>query len=172
MAKRWVIQSVSCRWQATMFQVPTVEFVPIAGNSWFLRSVATHSCMISYGQWCQYPRCKTSFFRLVNVSLAGYADCNGLYTMSNLTSIWDSKRVVYERISGGLRPLDKRWDLCLAHICSTTKGLLFKRFFWILRFFSLQIYILECSLLWREFLWMEYRRLQVPRRKWPLPLSG
>lgn len=53
--------------------------------------------------------------RLLNVSLAGYADCNGLYTMSNLTSIWDSKRVVYERISGGLRPLEKRYIYWNAH---------------------------------------------------------
>jgi hypothetical protein len=29
--------------------------------------------------------------RILNVTGAGYADCNGLYTLSNLTSIWDSK---------------------------------------------------------------------------------
>ena len=40
-------------------------------------------------------------FRVLNVTGAGYADCNGLYTLSNNTSIWDSKRVVYERIAGG-----------------------------------------------------------------------
>lgn len=39
--------------------------------------------------------------RILNVTGAGYADCNGLYTLSNLTSIWDSKQVVYERIAGG-----------------------------------------------------------------------
>jgi len=39
--------------------------------------------------------------RVLNVTGAGYADCNGLYTLSNNTSIWDSKRVVYERIAGG-----------------------------------------------------------------------
>jgi len=53
--------------------------------------------------------------RLLNVSLAGYADCNGLYSMSNLTSIWDSKRVVYQRISGGIRPWDKRYIYWNAH---------------------------------------------------------
>jgi len=53
--------------------------------------------------------------RLLNVSKAGYADCDGLYTMSNLTSIWDSKRVVYERISGGLMPLEKRYIYWNAH---------------------------------------------------------
>ena len=33
---------------------------------------------------------------------AGYADCNGLYTISNETGIWDNKRIVYERVVGGL----------------------------------------------------------------------
>jgi hypothetical protein len=42
------------------------------------------------------------------VSGGGYADCNGLYTMSNFTSIWDSKHVVYERIAGGLKVEDER----------------------------------------------------------------
>ena len=39
---------------------------------------------------------------------AGYADCNGLYTISNHTAIWDNKRIVYERVVGGWRPMDKR----------------------------------------------------------------
>ena len=46
--------------------------------------------------------------RVINVTGAGYADCSGLYTISNLTSIWDSKRIVFERIAGGWRPMDKR----------------------------------------------------------------
>jgi len=53
--------------------------------------------------------------RLLNVSGAGYADCSGLYTISNLTSIWDGKRVVYERIAGGWRPMDKRYIYWNAH---------------------------------------------------------
>jgi len=53
--------------------------------------------------------------RLLNVTGAGYADCSGLYTISNLTSIWDSKRVVYERIAGGWRPMDKRYIYWNAH---------------------------------------------------------
>ena len=46
--------------------------------------------------------------RLVNVTNASYADCNGLYTITNLTSVWDPKRIVYERIKGGINPQDKR----------------------------------------------------------------
>merc|ERR1719471_677441 len=53
--------------------------------------------------------------KVLNVSGAGYADCSGLYTISNLTSIWDSKRVVYERIAGGWRPMDKRYIYWNAH---------------------------------------------------------
>jgi len=53
--------------------------------------------------------------RLLNVTGAGYADCSGLYTISNLTSIWDSKRVVFERIAGGWRPMDKRYIYWNAH---------------------------------------------------------
>ena len=49
------------------------------------------------------------FVRVLNVTGAGYADCSGLYTISNLTSIWDSKRIVFERIAGGWRPMDKRF---------------------------------------------------------------
>merc|ERR1712079_785375 len=50
--------------------------------------------------------CSTA--RLINVTGAGYADCNGLYTISNHTAIWDNKRIVYERVVGGWRPMDKR----------------------------------------------------------------
>ena len=39
---------------------------------------------------------------------AGYADCDGLYSISSLASIWDNKRMVYERVAGGWRPMDKR----------------------------------------------------------------
>ena len=44
---------------------------------------------------------------MINVTGAGYADCNGLYTISNETGIWDNKRIVYERVVGGWRPMDK-----------------------------------------------------------------
>ena len=47
-------------------------------------------------------------FRVINVTGAGYADCSGLYAISNMTSIWDSKRIVFERVAGGWRPMDKR----------------------------------------------------------------
>ena len=50
-------------------------------------------------------------FRLVNVSNAWYADCNGLYTITNLSSVWDPKRLVYQRIKGGINPEDNRWLL-------------------------------------------------------------
>merc|ERR1719382_1383929 len=53
--------------------------------------------------------------KVLNVTGAGYADCSGLYTISNLTSIWDSKRVVFERIAGGWRPMDKRYIYWNAH---------------------------------------------------------
>ena len=46
--------------------------------------------------------------RVINVTGAGYADCSGLYAISNMTSIWDSKRIVFERVAGGWRPMDKR----------------------------------------------------------------
>ena len=46
--------------------------------------------------------------RVLNVSRAWYADCNGLYTLSNLSAAWDKRRPVYERIHGGTRPQDKR----------------------------------------------------------------
>ena len=39
--------------------------------------------------------------RILNVTGAGYADCNGLYTLSNLTSIWDSKAGVKQYILNG-----------------------------------------------------------------------
>lgn len=38
---------------------------------------------------------------LLYVSGASYADCNGVYTMTNMTSVWDSKHIVYTRIYGG-----------------------------------------------------------------------
>ena len=51
---------------------------------------------------------KLVWFRLINVTGAGYADCDGLYSISNMSSIWDNKRIVYERVAGGWRPMDKR----------------------------------------------------------------
>merc|ERR1719382_189705 len=53
--------------------------------------------------------------KVLNVTGAGYADCSGLYSISNLTSIWDSKRIVFERIAGGWRPMDKRYIYWNAH---------------------------------------------------------
>ena len=50
----------------------------------------------------------SSISRVINVTGAGYADCSGLYAISNMTSIWDSKRIVFERVAGGWRPMDKR----------------------------------------------------------------
>ena len=47
-------------------------------------------------------------FRLLNVSNAWYADCNGLYSLTNLTAVWDKKRVVYQRVQGGINPGDMR----------------------------------------------------------------
>merc|ERR1719471_2671763 len=53
--------------------------------------------------------------KVINVTGAGYADCSGLYAISNMTSIWDSKRIVFERIAGGWRPMDKRYIYWNAH---------------------------------------------------------
>jgi hypothetical protein len=52
-------------------------------------------CLVS-DVYCASPvYCLVRFIltlsRILNVTGAGYADCNGLYTLSNLTSIWDSK---------------------------------------------------------------------------------
>ena len=57
-----------------------------------------------------------SVSRLLNVSNAWYADCNGLYSLSNLTAVWDKKRVVYMRIHGGINPGDRRYDASLADL--------------------------------------------------------
>jgi len=60
--------------------------------------------------------CDTCFkARLLNVSNADYADCNGVYTLSNLSSVWDTKRVVYQRIHGGIKPQDKRYIYWNSH---------------------------------------------------------
>ena len=53
---------------------------------------------------------KCPLSRLLNVSNAWYADCNGLYSLTNLTAVWDKKRVVYQRIHGGINPGDMRYD--------------------------------------------------------------
>ena len=64
----------------------------------------------------------TNNVRLINVTGAGYADCEGLYSISNMTSIWDNKRMVYERVAGGWRPMDKRWGSKLPfYLFSQTK---------------------------------------------------
>ena len=39
--------------------------------------------------------------RLLLVSGASYADCDGVYSLTNLTSVWDSKHIVYSRLAGG-----------------------------------------------------------------------
>ena len=83
-----------------------------------------------------YNKATTNIGRVLNVTGAGYADCNGLYTLSNNTryylilyqsyrivmfsnppfaSIWDSKRVVYERIAGGWGR-EKRWKIYIIYI--------------------------------------------------------
>merc|ERR1711874_194684 len=36
--------------------------------------------------------------RLLLVSGASYADCDGVYSLTNLTSVWDSKHIVYSRL--------------------------------------------------------------------------
>lgn len=36
--------------------------------------------------------------RVVQVSGADYADCNGLYSLTNLSSVWDTKHIVYSRL--------------------------------------------------------------------------
>lgn len=53
--------------------------------------------------------------RLLSVSGGDYADCNGFYTLTNLTSIWDSKHNVYQRISGGVNIKDKRFIYWNSH---------------------------------------------------------
>ena len=37
---------------------------------------------------------------LLLVSGASYADCDGVYSLTNLTSVWDSKHIVYSRLAG------------------------------------------------------------------------
>jgi len=60
--------------------------------------------------------CDTCFkARLLNVSNAHYADCNGLYTLTNLSSVWDTKRTVFQRIFGGINPQDKRYIYWNSH---------------------------------------------------------
>lgn len=39
--------------------------------------------------------------RMVQVSGADYADCSGLYTLTNLSSVWDTKHIVYTRLDTG-----------------------------------------------------------------------
>ena len=39
-----------------------------------------------------------SCFRVVQVSGADYADCNGLYSLTNMSSVWDTKHIVYSRL--------------------------------------------------------------------------
>jgi len=36
--------------------------------------------------------------RVVQVSGADYADCNGLYSLTNMSSVWDTKHIVYTRL--------------------------------------------------------------------------
>ena len=37
--------------------------------------------------------------RLLLVTGASYADCDGVYSLTNLTSVWDSKHIVYSRLA-------------------------------------------------------------------------
>ena len=73
---------------------------------------------------------------------AGYADCDGLYSISNMSSIWDNKRIVYERVAGGWRPMDKRYN---SKVYDDLDDVIY-----------FQVHLLECSLLWRELLWLEH----------------
>ena len=45
--------------------------------------------------------------RLLLVSGASYAECDGVYSLTNLTSVWDSKHIVYSRLAGG----DNRYNI-------------------------------------------------------------
>ena len=46
--------------------------------------------------------------RLLEVRGGSYADCDGLYTLTNLTGVWDAKHTVYTRIAGGQNKADSR----------------------------------------------------------------
>ena len=39
--------------------------------------------------------------RLLLVSGASYAECDGVYSLTSLSSVWDSKHIVYSRLEGG-----------------------------------------------------------------------
>ena len=39
--------------------------------------------------------------RLLLVSGASYAECDGVYSLTNLTSVWDTKHIVYSRLAEG-----------------------------------------------------------------------
>merc|ERR1712012_820804 len=48
----------------------------------------------------------------------GYADCDGVYTMTNITSVWDTKHIVYTRIhqtSEDSQPADQRFIYWNSH---------------------------------------------------------
>ena len=70
--------------------------------------IAVFALQIGNHQFISECDDESSIFRILKVSNAEYADCNGLYTISNLTSVWDSKRIVYERIAGGLSYHERR----------------------------------------------------------------
>ena len=49
--------------------------------------------------------------RLLLVSGASYADCDGVYSLTNLTSVWDSKHIVYSRLGSSPDSAgDDRWQ--------------------------------------------------------------
>ena len=70
---------------------------------------------------------------------AGYADCDGLYSISSLASIWDNKRMVYERVAGGWRPMDKRCKRNL-YIQSLTTTFDIRYIYWNAHFFGENFY--------------------------------
>ena len=47
--------------------------------------------------------------RVLVVRGAQYADCDGVYTMTNLSSVWDTKHIVYTRV--GQPGRDQRYNI-------------------------------------------------------------
>ena len=52
--------------------------------------------------------------RVLVVRGAQYADCDGVYTMTNLSSVWDTKHIVYTRV--GQQGRDQRYKHLHHHL--------------------------------------------------------
>ena len=91
--------------------------------------------------------------RLLLVSGASYAECDGVYSLTNLTSVWDSKHIVYSRLAGG----DNRWSLdsFSTELIYLLKYLNEKQTKNVCNIY--QVYILEFSLLRLKLLRLEHR---------------